>query len=95
MSMHLPGDICNRIDADFPTSIDRELIYSLFSELQVSEKPRVLRCILVAANKDIDLIVKYEGLARTDYRDVIMAGEYDYLSDNRLRDLSHPFISKI
>ena len=91
--MCLPNDIYEKIESDYPIESERQLIHSLFDNLQVNEKNRVIRCILFAANKDIDRIGKLEELARSDYRDVIVVGEYDYKSGERLRDLSNPFAS--
>jgi hypothetical protein len=89
--MILPEDIDARIENDFPSQDDRDLVKSIISALSVDEKIRVARCILFIADGDLDRLGKLEDLANTDYRDVIMAGEYEYPSNKKLRDFNDPF----
>lgn len=89
--MDLPLDIKTRIENDFAHSDERNLVLKILSELQIEERERVIRCILFVANGDIDKLGKMEVLAKTDYRDVIMAGEYEKITDKRLRDFNEPF----
>ncbi len=89
--MSLPTDIIARIERDFPRSEDEKLVSGILSSLQTNERDRVIRCILFAAAGDVKKIGELESLAKIDYRDVIMAGEYEYPSHKRLRDLSEQF----
>ena len=89
--MKLPIDIDDRIENDFPDKDERELVKDIISALSVNEKTRVARCILFVASGDMNRLEKLEALASTDYRDVIMAGEYEYPSNKRLRDFNEPF----
>lgn len=89
--MNLPPDIELRIERDFVDMAERSAVKELFVGLEVQEKERVVRCILFVAKGNLDMLRKMEVLARTDYRDVIMAGEYEYPTDRRLRNLNEPF----
>lgn len=48
------------------------------------------RCVLLVANGSYKEFARMIELANTDYRDAIVAAEYDR-RDRRLRDLSKPF----
>jgi len=89
--MILPSDIRARIEHDFSDPKERRFVTQLLLNLEVPEKDRVSRCILFVANGDLDNFRKMESLAKTDYRDAIMAGEYEYPTDRRLRNLGEPF----
>ncbi len=84
-NMGLPNDIENKIEEDLSNPEDRELVRSLLSGLGVNENFRVIRCILFATNGDLDRFGELETLAHIDYRDVTMAGEYERVSDKKLR----------
>ena len=89
--MNLPSDINLRIKNDFPKREDQEIIENIFSSLKVNERDRVFRCILFAAKGNLNMLGKLEELAKVDYRDVIMQGEYEYPSGKRLRNFDEPF----
>ncbi|MGJ8641326.1 MAG: hypothetical protein ACSHYA_18190 [Opitutaceae bacterium] len=89
--MSLPADIIVKIKTDFPNKEDYDLVESVFDNLQVNEKSRVVRCILIAASGDLKKLSHLEELATRDYRDVIVTGEYEYPSCQRIRDLSKSF----
>ena len=89
--MTLPADITQRIKTDFPKKEEFDLVESSLKELEVNEKNRVIRCILFAASGDFKAFSELEELAKRDYRDVIVAGEYEYPSYKHLRDLAKPF----
>lgn len=89
--MNLPKDILDKINSDFPDTEERELIIEILSSLEVNESERVIRCILFTAAGNLDRLGNLEALAKTDYRDVIMAGEYEYPSVKRINDFNKPF----
>ena len=93
--MLLPEDIIAKIRKDF--SEDEMLpILQLLSELQ-KEYPerssRILRCIVFLAHGSFEEFARAVALARLDWRDLIVAAEYDGWSgeDNKRRDLNEPF----
>lgn len=55
--------------------------------------PRCLRCALVASQGSLAKLKYYVDLLAIDYRDVIVAGEYEIKAGElfRVRDLSEPF----
>lgn len=87
----LPPDIIQKIKNDFPKKEEYDLVESTLKELEVDGKNRVIRCILFVASGDLKKLAQLEELAIRDYRDVIMAGEYEYPSSKRLRNLANPF----
>ena len=89
--INLPTDILKRINQDFSSIDDRELIKNLLENLKVNERHRIMRCILFLAQGDLKTFGEFEKLAKIDYRDVIMNAEYEYPSEKRLRDFSKPF----
>ena len=89
--MNIPIDIIKKIHSSFSNNDERELIKRIFQNLNVNEKHRIMRCILFLANGDLNTFYRYEKMAKTDYRDVIMNAEYEYPSNKCLRDFSKPF----
>ena len=89
--MNLPNDINLRIKNDFSLTEDQKLVENILSSLKINERDRVVRCILYIAKGNINSICEMERLAKIDYRDVIMSGEYEYPSGKRLRDFNEPF----
>jgi len=89
--MEIPKDIIIKVIADFPNIDDQRHVHVAISDLSVNEVYRVVRCMLVAASGDISRFDELYELAKTDYRDVIVAGEYDYETDKRINDFSKPF----
>jgi len=89
--MSLASDIKAKIDRDFHDKETWQIVTQLLSGLDVPEKNRVSRCVLFVANGNFEEFQNILSLAKTDYRDAIMAGEYEYPTDRRLRDLSEPF----
>lgn len=72
--MPLETDIVDRVRADFgPTEGPAAL-----DELSASGRTgRIARCIVVAASGSLERLRQLIGMAASDYRDVIVAGEYD------------------
>jgi len=46
---------------------------------------------LVASKGSVERLKYYVDLLKVDYRDVIVAGEYDSIDDKPVRDLNLPF----
>lgn len=84
--MSLDADIIERIRADFPDA--DAPIAVLHSSGQTG---RVARCIVVASNGSLQKMREYIRMADVDFRDVIVAGEYDELMCP-IRDLSVSFL---
>lgn len=84
--MELEADIIDRVHADFG-SADAPTV---LAELEASgRKGRLARCIVLAAGGSLELL--RELIHMPDYRDVIMAGEYDDVGQH-IRDLSASFL---
>ena len=90
--MHLRSDVVNRVRHDFPAGSGPLLqrLLDLHREDGRLFSDRVLRCIVFAAHGDRDRLEALIELAREDYRDVIVAAEYD-LQLNKVRDFEQPF----
>ena len=84
--MDLEPDIVECVRADFPP----EAVINVLSQLEAaSSSPRLQRCIVFAARGHPWYFEYLCRLAKIDYRDVIMAAEYDRLNA-RLYDFSRP-----
>ena len=80
-----------KLKTDFKNHEDCELVRNILADLDVKEKLRIVRCILFVSEDNLETFGEMEVLANTDYRDVIMAAEYEYPTDKRLRGFSQPF----
>ena len=98
MEKSLPKDVLLRIARDF-SGADREHVIATGLSLNLplsspENDERVLRCILVASRGERKKFDEMVVVARRDWRNAIMAGEYG-LSEKkklaRLRNLSAPF----
>ncbi|MFN0161220.1 MAG: hypothetical protein ACKVQQ_08320 [Burkholderiales bacterium] len=94
--MPLPHDILRRIAADYPGEGDMRRVRLALEALIIPDKHRVARCVLFAADRDFARFTRMVYLARLDYRDVILAGEYEpgagrKDSPRRVRDFTKPF----
>jgi hypothetical protein len=86
--MSLERDIVERVEHAFSPQDAPKAI----ELLQVAGKSgRIARCIVFASAGSLDALQRYIQLADQDYRDVIVAGEYDDMQ-RRLRDLSVSFL---
>jgi hypothetical protein len=90
----LPQDVLDRLSRDFGG--DAEVVTALLlKSRQIGNwdflHDRTIRCIIQAANGDQPRLVVWLDVARKDYRDAIMAGEYD-LAGRRVRDLNATFL---
>ena len=93
--MGMPEDIVAKVRQDFAED-DALMVLQLLGEFHrdnpnVSE--RILRCIAFLAKGSFEEFVRAVELARVDWRDLIVAAEYDGWSgeENRRRDLNAPF----
>ncbi len=88
----LPDDILRRIAADYPEEATRHQVQLTLETLDVPEQHRVARCVLFAADRDFAQFLHMADLAKTDYRDAILCGEYEYEagSARRVRNFTLP-----
>ena len=89
----LPEDIAARIRHDFPAAAV-ESVVGLLAGLQREDPQlfgsRVLRCLVFLARGQLTKLAEWVTLARTDYRDLIVAAEYDE-NQQQVRDFNKPF----
>lgn len=85
--MALEPDIVERVRCDF----GRESEQALDLLRESGDTGRVARCIVLASRGSLDLLRDYIQLAQSDYRDVIIAGEYDS-AQRQIRDLRVSFL---
>jgi len=87
--MVLEPDIVERVRRDFGEESEKALDLLRAS----GETGRVARCVVVASRGSLDWLRGCIEDAARDYRDAIMAGEYDSAnSDRRVRDLRVSFL---
>jgi hypothetical protein len=93
MDDKFPPDIVARAQRDFGPQADLVLDALRTSRSTIGERigDRLARCIIFAAKGDTQRVTALIESWRQDYRDVIMAAEYDELGVLRLRDLNRPF----
>ena len=93
--MDLPGDVMNFVKACFPEKEQAEAI-ALLLRAQVEgfneNSARLLRCTVVASRGSLTSLKHYIALLAVDWRDVIVAGEYETQGKElvRVRDLNQP-----
>jgi len=87
--MSLESDIVERLKADFD---DDEFPTALQLLTDSGVTGRVARCIVVAAAGSLDALLQQIQIAATDYRDAIVAGEYDGIRMQQVRDLRASFL---
>src|SRR6516165_9477777 len=94
MEEALPGDVLDRLARDFGNPADA-VAALLLARRRIGSVDflgnRLVRCILHAARGDEQRIQRLLDVARQDYRDVIMAGEYDHAM-RQVRDLRASFL---
>ncbi len=92
----LPDDIARRV-AECLSEPDRSIALALLSRAVIHDgklaDDRLRRCALVASKGSLEQLRYYVGLLAIDYRDVIVAGEYEVVESKlaRVRDLTMPF----
>lgn len=94
MEEPLPFDVLGRLSCDFGERADAVLA-RLLARRQIASADflgdRLVRCIVHAACGDEQRVQQLLDLARMDYRDVIVAGEYDR-AGQQVRDLRATFL---
>lgn len=87
--MALEPDIVQRVRRDFGGESEQAL--DLLRESGTAG--RVARCIVVRSRGSLDLLRKSIEVAKFDYRDAVMGGEYDSANrDRQVRDLRVSFL---
>jgi len=81
-----PRDIVDRVIEEYPP----DAIGQVHLWLEELDSDRLARCALFLAQGSLTKLKEEVALGRADYRDLIVAAEYDR-ADNRLRDFSQPF----
>jgi hypothetical protein len=81
-----PSDIVDRVIRDF----DADVIGQVHLWLEELGSDRLARCALFFAGGSIEGLRSAMEIARTDWRDLIVAAEYDR-NKNHLRDFNLPF----
>ena len=89
-------DIVRRVQQIFPDA-DREAAIALLQGARIHDggfaEPRLQRCALVASGGSLEKLRYYVEMLKVDFRDVIVAGEYESVAGKlaRVRDLSGGF----
>jgi hypothetical protein len=91
----LPDDLLRWLDAHFGVAeahAARRLLEQAVDHDGKPAGPRLLRCAAVGSAGDLEQLKNLIELLKIDYRDVIMAAEYDVRGGRpvRLRDLNEP-----
>jgi len=69
------ADVDRIIRRDF--SVEQyDAVFSILQKIGEPEVPRVQLAVLKLAGGDIEQVVKYTEVARSDYRDILMWAEY-------------------
>jgi hypothetical protein len=84
-----PRDIVDRVLEEYPADAIGQ-IHLWFEDLG---SDRLARCALFLAQGSLQRLEEAVSLGKTDYRDLIVAAEYDR-ADNQLRDFNQPFPKK-
>lgn len=81
----LPHDVVHYVEKRFPEQQRDEATSILLSaRINANEtpSPRMLRCALFASNGQLNELRHYVALLLIDWRDVIVAAEYEFLNGN-------------
>jgi hypothetical protein len=81
-----PRDIVDRVIEEYPADAIGQ-VHLWFEDLG---SDRLVRCALFLAQGSLQKLEEAVSLGRADYRDLIVAAEYDR-ADNQLRDFNQPF----
>jgi hypothetical protein len=91
----LPPDVAAWIDSHFPGESAERARHALEVAVDHTGAPvgeRLLRCAAVGSRGHLDALYRLVGELRIDFRDVIVAGEYESVDHKlvRVRDLTRP-----
>ena len=93
--MELPGDVKTFIEGNFPLDQQEEAL-SILSQACIENgtapNARLVRCAAFASHGSLLQLEQLAALLAVDWRDVIVAGEYELYDEVlvRIRDLSQP-----
>ncbi len=82
---HYPRDVVDRILAEYEADAVSH-VHALLEELGAD---RLCRCALFLAKGSVAKLEEQVRLGTTDFRDLIVAAEYD--GDTQVRDFNRPF----
>jgi hypothetical protein len=92
--MSLPVDVVDKVLQDFPKD-ESVIILQLMNEFEQTKPewftPRILRCIIFLSKGKFEKFASTVKEAQTDWRDVIVAAEYEDWNDKPVRDFNLPF----
>lgn len=93
--MELPDDVVRFVERSF-SQIDRaealDVLRAAVTETGAPAGPRLLRCAVLSAHRDLGLLRKQVAHLKVDWRDIIAEGEY-VVRDKKLMkvlDLNNP-----
>jgi hypothetical protein len=90
-------DINKKIASDFGDKADKvlKILTDSFNKADYLNHPRIIRCIIFLADKDIEKLNKHIQTAITDQRDVMFWAEYTNIDagqkPKRIRDINKTF----
>ena len=94
MDEPLPADVVERLSSDYGERADTVTAQLLACRRLGSTDyfgDRLVRCVVFVARGDEWRVPDLIELGRQEYRDLILAAEYDPLCVRRLRNFNHPF----
>ena len=91
----MPDDVFRFVLREFPPGEEDEALSLLRSAVTHTGEPagdRLLRCAAVASHGNLERLTRQVDQLKRDYRDVIVAGEYESRGGKlvRVRDLTQP-----
>ena len=95
--MTLPTDILERLRSDFGNNYEKAVIIleNSVTKNDYLNHPRIIRCVIFLANKNLEGLKTSIEQAKLDKRDVMLWAEYINLKDNetpkRIRDFNRRF----
>ena len=98
--MIFKDDIITRIKADFGSDADKAMtaLNEAIEKTDYLNSDRIIRCIVFLAEGNLSSLNEYISAAITDWRDIILWAEYEYLGEHlfprdnkRLRDFNKAF----
>jgi hypothetical protein len=94
--MSLPDDVVRWVKSHFGANVDSALtmLESAVDETGELVGPRLVRCAVVASRGDLKQLALLVAQLRTDWRDVIVSGEYELQGGEliQMRDLNYPIV---
>ena len=94
-SRELPKDVSAFIQSSFSPEQCKEAL-SILSQTQIEDgsmpSPRLLRCVAFASSGNLPRLQRLASLLAVDWRDVVMAGEYELRNKEavQIRNFNEP-----